>query len=262
MGLAELPRLYFSGFTYWNPSTMNNNDNQPTYDPASATLNWPWLERHGLEDAEQFDAYATQPQIVPTANDALNPGINSAAPPAEWNFFGDNSCGFVQPDDPVIEWPEKFSKPAGGLTVTGYTDADGAFITDGDAWFGLPIRLNADLDAAKLVDVDPICPWSTQLFVDTLTIGAQNERVGLAAATAGRAHSRWVFFARNLNMTGDVIIAGIASAMFQLGLPADRISFLDPSPPPGSPSNALARATRSTITSSIRCSLLRSAGTY
>ncbi len=48
MGVIDLPRVTFSGFTYWNPSTMNNNDQQPNYDPSSATLNWSWLERHGL----------------------------------------------------------------------------------------------------------------------------------------------------------------------------------------------------------------------
>jgi hypothetical protein len=234
MGLAELPRLYFSGFTYWNPSTMNNNDYQQTYDPASATLNWPWLERHGLRDPEQFDAYVTQPGIVPIANAALDPNIVSAVPPSEWNFYGDNSCGFVQENEPVIEWPDTFSKPPGSLAVTGYTDAGGRLITTGDPWIGQPIRLNLGLDAAKLVDVDPICTWSSQLFVDTLAIGAAGGQTGLTGATAGRAHARWVFFARNLNKSGDVIIAGVGSAMFQLGLPAGAISFLDPSPAPDS----------------------------
>jgi hypothetical protein len=234
MGLAELPRLYFGGFTYWSPSTMNNNDNQPTYDPASATLNWPWLERHGLQDRDQFDAYVTQPGIVPTADSALDPNIDSGAPPAEWNFYGDNSFGFVQEDEPVIEWPDTFSKPSGGLSVTGYTDAGGTHVADGDPWIGEPIRLNVGLDPPKLVDVDPICPWSSQLFVDALSIGAADGERGLTAATAGRAHSRWVFFGRNLNRSGDVIIAGVASAMWQLGLPADAISFLDHSPSPDS----------------------------
>src|SRR5262249_40878681 len=39
--------------------------------------------------------------------------------------------------------------------------------------------------------------------------------------------SRWVFFGRNLNLSNDIIIAGVASAMWQLGLPADGISFRD-----------------------------------
>jgi hypothetical protein len=234
VGLAELPRAYFSGFTYWNPSTMNNNDNQPTYDPASATLNWPWLERHGLQDADDFDAYVTRPTIVPTANSALDPNVHSATPPAEWNFYGDNTCGFVQPDEPVIEWPAKFSKPSGSLCVTGYTNGQGGLVTAGDPWIGEPVRLNAGTDGAKMVDVDPVCPWSTQLFVDAVSLGSDATRVGLTAKTAGRAHSRWVFFGRNLNQSKDVIIAGVASAMWQLGLPAEELVFLDASPAPGS----------------------------
>jgi hypothetical protein len=234
MGLAQLPRAYFSGFTYWNPSTMNNNDYQPTYDPASATLNWPWLERHGLQDADDFDAYATRPGIVPTANSALDPNVYSDVPPAEWNFYGDNTCGFVQPGEPAIEWPAKFGKPPGGLSLTGYTNGQGELVTGGDPWIGQPVRLNVGTDPAKMVDVDPICPWSTQLFVDAVALGSDAARVGLTARTAGRAHSRWVFFARNLNQSKDVIIAGVASAMWQLGLPAEELVFLDPSPAPGS----------------------------
>lgn len=234
MGLAELPRLYFSGFTYWNPSTMNNNDSQPTYDPATATLNWSWLERQGLRDPGQFDAYVTQLGIVPTANAGLDPGIDSTTPPAEWNFYGDNSSGFVQPDEPVIAWPEKFSKPSGSMSVIGYTNSEGTLVSSGDPWIGQRVRVNVGLDPAKLVDVDPICPWSSQLFLDSLTIGGTAGGGGMTGAPAGRAHSRWVFFRRNLNLSGDVIIAGVASAMFQLGLPSETISFLDRSPAPGS----------------------------
>ena len=233
MGLAELPRAYFSGLTYWNPSTMNNNDYQPTYDPASAMLNWPWLERHGLRDAEHFDAYVTRLGIVPTPNAAPDPNVDPTVPPAEWNFYGDNAFGFVQDDEPVIEWPAKFSRPSGSLGVTGYTNAQGELVTAGDPWIGQPLRLNVGTDPSKLVDLDPICPWSTQLFVDTVTLGSDVARTGLSAKTAGRAHSRWVFFQR-IPRSSDVIIAGVASAMFQLGLPAEELVFLDASPAPGS----------------------------
>ncbi len=62
---------------------------------------------------------------MPTANAGLDPAIDPTTPPAEWNFYGDNSSGFVQPDEPVIAWPEKFSKPNGGMSVTGYTNTEG-----------------------------------------------------------------------------------------------------------------------------------------
>lgn len=234
MGLAELPRAYFSGFAYWNPSTMNNNDNQPSYDPASATLNWPWLERHGLAGDAEFDAYVTQREIVSTANDALDSNIITTAPPAEWNFYGDNSCGFVQEDEPIIEWPAKFSKPAGAVAITGYTDERCRHVTSGDTWIDQPVRLNAGLDAAKLVDVDPVAPWSSQIFHDTFGIGSEDAAAGVTGGTAGRAHSRWVYMRRNLNLSGDVIIAGIGSALFQIGLPSDGLVFFDRDPPPGS----------------------------
>ena len=141
MGLADLPRAYFRGFTYWSPSTMNNNDYQPTYDPATATLTWPWLERHGVDAQRDFDRFATHPGVLPLGNDVVNV-IESARPPALWNFYGDNSCGFVQPDEPVIEWPGKFGKPAGETKVIAYTNTNGNRIGEGDPWIGLPVALN------------------------------------------------------------------------------------------------------------------------
>lgn len=226
MGLADLPRAYFRGFTYWSPSTMNNNDYQPTYDPATATLTWPWLERHGVDAQRDFDRFATHPGVLPLGNDVVNV-IESARPPALWNFYGDNSCGFVQPDEPVIEWPGKFGKPAGETKVIAYTNTNGNRIGEGDPWIGLPVALNTRKDPAKLVDVDPVCPWSSQIFADSLRLGT--EKLGFTGPTAGRAHARWVFMQRNISK--DVIIAGIGSAMWQIALPAEDLAFKGPATP-------------------------------
>lgn len=241
MGLADLPRAYFRGFTYWNPSTMNNNDYQPTYDPATATLTWPWLERHGVVAQQDFDRFATQPGVLPLGNDVIN-AATPAAPPALWNFYGDNSCGFVQPDEPVIEWPVKFGKPPGETKVIAYTDTAGDRIGAGDPWIGLPVVLNAGTDPAKLVDVDPVCPWSSQIFVDSFRLGNGAEAPGFAGATAGRAHARWVFLERNTS--NDVIIAGVGSAMWQIALPTEDLRFGGPAPAPGSLADQLQAALR------------------
>jgi hypothetical protein len=236
MGLADLPRAYFGGFMYWNPSTMNNNDYQPTYDPATATLTWPWLERHGVNAEQDFDSFATRPGVLPLGNDVVNNVIYPATPPAAWNYYGDNSCGFVQPDEPVIEWPAKFSKPQGETKVIAYTNTAGKRIGVGDQWIGLPVALkaerdpakNARMDEAKLVDVDPVCPWSSQIFVDWFRLG---NGTGFAGRTAGRAHSRWVFMERYV--AKDVILAGVGSATWQIALPAKQLNF-EGSAPPGS----------------------------
>jgi hypothetical protein len=235
MGLADLPRAIFSGFAHWNPSTMNNNDSQPSYDPATATLNWPWLERHGLQDETDFDSYVTGNGIVPSPNDQmLGEFFDPTSPPAEWNFYGDMACGFVQPDVPKIEWPAKFSKPSGGTTITGFVDDRGVRVTSGDPWIGQPVQLNAGLDAARLVDVDPVAAWSSQIFLDTLSVGSAATGAGVVGRPDGRSHSRWVFFNRNLNLDKDVIIAGIGSAMFQVALPTESLSFYDATPDAGS----------------------------
>jgi lipoprotein-anchoring transpeptidase ErfK/SrfK len=231
MGLADLPRAYFRGFTYWNPSTMNNNDYQPTYDPATATLTWPWLERHGVDAQQDFDRFATRSSVLPLGNDVVN-AVTPDKPPALWNFYGDNSCGFVRPDEPLIEWPSKFSKPPDETKVIGYTNTAGNRIDAGDPWIGLPVVLNAGIKPAKLVDVDPVCPWSSQIFVDSFRLGNDTEAPGFAGATAGRAHARWVFLKRNISK--DLIIAGGMSAMWQIALPAEGLNFEGPAPVPGS----------------------------
>ena len=190
MGLADLPRAYFKGYTYWNPSTMNNNDFQPTYDPATATLAWPWLERHGTPGQYEFDAFATSPAVLPLANDVVNVGVDPATPPALWNFYGDNSCGFVQPDMPKIEDPTKFSKPPGGTTLLAYTNTLGNRISSGDPLIGSPVALNPGVDAAKLVDVDPVSAWSSQIFADSFAVGGLTGSVGVTGRTNGRAGTR------------------------------------------------------------------------
>jgi hypothetical protein len=242
MGLLQLPRIYFKGYTHWNPSTFNNNDFQPTYDAANARLNWTWLERHGAHTPAAIDRYAVQPGVIPTANEVEIPQGNPNFPPAEWNYYGGNSCGFVGSDEPVIEWPAMFSRPAVNTTVSGFTDASGAYDDRKDPWIGLQPRMNANTVAAKLVDVDPVCVWSSQIFVDTFSLGAPSNGRGFTGATAGRAHSRWFNIHRNLNDDKKVFIAGSFAAVFQIGLPADSITFFDLQPSSGSVASQLRAA--------------------
>jgi hypothetical protein len=242
MGLIQLPRLYFSGYTYWNPSTFNNNDCQPTYDAANARLDWTWLARHGAAPGASIDSYATQPGIVPTANDAEIIQENPNVPPAEWNFYGDNACGFVGSHEPIIEWPAMFSRPARNTVVSGFTDASGDYIGRGDPWIGLEPRLNVGSAPARLVDVDPVCFWSSQIFLDTFSLGDRAGGTGFTGAIAGRAHARWINLARNLNVDNKVFLAGFAGATFQFGVPAQSITFFDPHPVPGSASAQLRAA--------------------
>jgi hypothetical protein len=230
MGLIHLPRAYFNGYTYWNPSTFNNNDYQPTYDAADARLNWPWLERHGVHSDAEIDRYAVQRGIIPTPNEVEIPQESPNYPPAEWNYYGNNTCGFVGPDEPIIEGPENFSKPAVSTVVTGFTDESGAYVDKNDPWIGLPLRMNSGTVAAKLVDVDPVCVWSSQIFVDRFSLGAAAGS-GFVGETAGRAHSRWFYLGRNLNQDERVFIAGRFAAVFQIGLPTASITFFDAQPP-------------------------------
>jgi hypothetical protein len=178
--------------------------------------------------------------VIATPNTAADDNIAMNCPPAEWNYYGGNACGFVGDDAPHIEWPEKFSKPDDTAAVTGYTDSAGDDIGS-DSWIGLPLRMNAGLTEAKLVDVDPVCPWSSQIFVDTLSVGDAASQIGFVARSAGRAHARWLNFSRNLDPQ-KLMIAGRASCVFQLVLPRPYIQFFNKRPAAGSLDEQLLRA--------------------
>lgn len=223
MGVVSLPRLYFQGFTYWNPCTFNNNDALPTYDSPNARVNWSYLNARGIYSEEAFRRYAITPSIAP----------GEILPPAEWNYYGGQECSFVGGGEPAIEMPDHFSKPSVDTVITGYTGPDGTYVPGGD-WGGQLVRFNYGGVASKLVDVDPISFWSSQIFNDTFWIGDEKSGLGLTGPTVSRSYSRWMNVLRNYNANGQLLIAGGASAMFQTCLAKDQIRFFQQNAPSGS----------------------------
>ncbi len=211
MGSAQLPRIYFTGYQYWNPNTVNNNDygsSEPyginTWDPPQADFNYDYLESQGVQ---------TDPQIPPFLRKNIHYEPPSRQlPPAEWGLYGGQECGFVTETAPVINNP-LFSKPPNSNTLTtGYTDTGGNYGKD-DPWIGQPMQLNASGSEAKLVDVNPMSFWSSQVFFDTFVLGTAD---GFSATPVARMHSRLISTAkRNYNSTNDLVIAAEFGAMFQ-----------------------------------------------
>ena len=228
MGVLQLPRYYFQGYNYWNPSTFNNNDYNPTidtYDPPNAKLNCPYLEtqglecpypyRPGLDSASDFKDWSVD--AIPYSQNQ-----DDKVPPAEWDYYGGNQCGFVTQDKPDIQDPN-FSKPTDFTYITGFTDNSGQY-SNSTPWLNLPLQFNLSTGSpAKLVDINPTAFWSSQIFADSFTLGSSV--CGFTAPVKYRMHSRWIGSTHNYNTNNGQIIAGNFSAVFQTCLHKDEIEF-------------------------------------
>lgn len=247
MSIARLPRLYFDGHFSWNPSTFNNDDYAANglvpWDATIARPNWPWLGRQYYRGepvtAANFRQWAYDDLF--TLSDEGGP-VDQLAP-SEWNLFGGMECGFVTREWPVLQQPDNptepgasvFSKPEGDGTtfVTGYTGTNGAY-HDQDAAVGLELQFNVAAHlgpfaaSGKLIDIDPTSPFTSQVFVDDFRLGDGTD--GFSAPISQRMHSRWLYFARNMNEDDGLMIAGIASTVMQTGMRHDEIDWTGASP--------------------------------
>jgi hypothetical protein len=230
MGVLSWPRLYFNGYNYWNPSTVNNNDyapQLPTYDMDPDQPNWTFLHSQGVESGDQFSRWLITPTLY-LNNDSSQPEQlvtdpkPVTLPPAEWSYYGGNQCGFVTADAPQVAPP--FYKPSALTQVTGYTNSAGQLVQSGDPWLALPLQFNQDGDsAAKLVDVNPQSFWSSQIFADSFALGGAG--LGFSAPVAQRLHARWQHKPHNYNVDGGLMIAGQFSTVFQTCFAKDAIAF-------------------------------------
>ncbi len=224
MGILNLPRIYFGGHFHWNPSTFNNNDYINTYNPFHVELNRSWLENQGVHTKEQFRKWAIQAQNV---------GNKTISPPAEWNFHGGMQAAFLSETSPTIENSD-FSRPDGGTLTHGFTKLDGSYIDGNDPWLAQQVQFNAQTVPGKLVDVDPTCFWSSQYFADTFQLGNAAAGEGFSAPVGIPSHSRWINLSRNYNTTGEIIIAGGISCVWQTAFSKEDINWFNANPAAGS----------------------------
>lgn len=223
MSAIARPRLYFRGHTWWDPSTFNNNDNFPTYDAANVRLNMPYLYTQGVYAPEQFRRWAITSSYDATQDEHL--------PPAEWNYYGSMASGFVSPTAPAIEDPAWFDRPAGGTTVTGWSDEAGTYPAEGP-WAAAQVTLNPDRMPTKMCDVNPAAFWSTQLFADRLQVGSP-DAVGFGGALARRMCSRFPNLQNNYDATGELLIAGSMNVIWQGCLDRRDLALFDDQSGPG-----------------------------
>ncbi|HSL82736.1 MAG TPA: hypothetical protein VLF66_08160 [Thermoanaerobaculia bacterium] len=219
MSVLSFPRIYFHGFMEWDPPTANNNDYLPTYAQAEAGLDWDFLAEQDPpitpeNFAETFRPWAIDPHpdtcpapgATPNADSCSGSGTSHMA--SRWDYFGSGASAFYQ------------NPGKGKATLTSGGDlAFGRPAAGGDPILGKPVFLAGDVlggrpSAARLVDVNPGAPWSSQVFF--ASVGAGDTTTFLRGPRFERMYSGSFFVPRSYS--ADLIIAGAIGVVFQTAL--------------------------------------------
>jgi hypothetical protein len=190
MSVLNLPRFVFSGYTDWNPDTVNNSAS--IYDEQSAEP----VPQPGVS-WDQFVAWLLK------SNGSSNPA--ALQPNGSWNVFGDHGVTFM-------------NDSGAGATITGITLPSGPAASDPLLGTGVQLLGLLYMDSprpapARLVDVEPYGPYSSQIFYENVSIGSAT--LGVKGRGACRMFSRWPNFGRNL---GNLPIAGGMGVIWQTGI--------------------------------------------
>lgn len=243
MSVLSFPRIYFNGYMGWDPATGNNNDYMPIYDGQNAALNFSYLSTFGPSGptgplgptgasgnyTSSFREWVVNgypdPCAVPptpenpetptadTSSDCVNPPVTDTCHLASrWNYYGGNGCWFVD-------------YPAGGKqTLT--TGGDLAYkqpASPTDAIINKPVVITGNTfggrpSNARLVDIDPYCPWSSQIFFGGIRVG--DDQTYLAGRQYMRMHSRLFLVPRT---PAPMLIAGVMGVVFQTTIPFNQL---------------------------------------
>ncbi len=193
MSVLNFPRIYFNGHMFWNPPTANNNDVFPLYDAVNMRMNWDFLRDFNINDANASS------KLLPWMITALKyeqvpdyvlqvPGNGSRQGypmiPAEWDLFGDNSCG-------TVDYNSTKSVVIGGeFKANDYISSD-SLINQGYQFYGNPFG-GSTPTPARFVDVSPWQNTFTALYFDNLKIGT--DTCGLELTRKYRMLDRFLNF--------------------------------------------------------------------
>ncbi|HEY2324337.1 MAG TPA: hypothetical protein VGJ82_15875 [Thermoanaerobaculia bacterium] len=211
MSVLSFPRIFFQGFMEWDPCTFNNNDwsEFQTYDPVNAALNWSFLKSEGITPQNFQTTF--RPWAIKLQQDASdNPPGDRV--PCEWNMFGTHGVSFVKYEGIKT-------------TVTGGQLAYNQPVVN-DPLIGADVQISGDggNGAGRLVDTNPVSPWSSQIYWGKLAFG--DAMTGISGPRAFRMHSRWL----NMNRiyTSDQSLtqpAAAISACFQTAIPYAEVNW-------------------------------------
>lgn len=214
MSVLSFPRIYFNGYMQWNVDTTNNNDYVPVYDAADAALDWAYLATQEPPITPSNFQQAFRPWVIKPTSDSCPP---SQPPPpnqdncnddptchmaSRWNYYGNQGCSFVQYQNYVT-------------VTTGGALAYGKPAASDDPILNQPLAING-----RLVDINPISPFCSQIYFSTFSAGSSTTFVG--GPQYQRMYSRSFLAPRNI--ASDLIIAGAVGTIFQTTIPTASVT--------------------------------------
>lgn len=224
MSVLSFPRIYFNGYMGWDPPTANNNDYLPIYAGAHAALDWEYLATQGINQAnfqQEFRKWNIQahtdtcPPPPSQQGDATVDTCSDCSPPpggkdlchmgSRWDYYGGGGSWFV-------DYQDKRTLSVGG-------DLDyGTSAASNDAILGKPVAISGNTfggreSYARLIDVNPNSPWSSQVFFAGIHLG--DERTFIGGPPVYRMHSRAFAVPRSFGAGAPLIIAGAIGVIFQ-----------------------------------------------
>jgi hypothetical protein len=189
MSVLNLPRFVFNGFTDWNPDTVNNSNNIYNEDTAEP------VPQPGVP-FDKFVAWLME------SNGAHVPA--NLQPNGSWNVFGDHG----------VEFLDREGSDA-GAKITSLVPGSPSGVVD--PLLGKPVWIEGLLymdrpqpHPARLVDLEPYGPFSSQIYYENVIVG--DGQVGVKGKGASRMFSRWPNMSRNL---GKLAIAGNMGVIWQ-----------------------------------------------
>lgn len=214
MSVLSFPRLYFNGYMQWNVDTTNNNDYVPLYDAADAALDWAYLATMEPPITPQNFQSAFRPWVVKPTGDACPPA--KLPPPnqdncnddptchmaSRWNYYGNQGCSFVQYQNYVT-------------VTTGGALAYGQPAAADDPLLNQPLSISG-----RLVDINPISPFCSQIYFNSINAGSSQTFIG--GPQYQRMYSRSFLAPRNI--ASDLIIAGAVGTVFQTTIPTASVT--------------------------------------
>lgn len=209
MSVLAFPRLYFNGYMQWNVDTTNNNDYVPVYDAADAALDWAYLATMEPPITPSNFQSAFRPWVVKPTSDSCPPSDpgqpnqdNCNDDPtchmaSRWNYYGNQGCSFVQP-------------PYFSTVTTGGAQAYGKAAASNDPILNQPVTISG-----RLVDINPVSPFCSQIYFNSINAGDSQTFIG--GPQYQRMYSRSFLAPRNIS--SDLIIAGAVGTIFQTTIP-------------------------------------------
>jgi hypothetical protein len=246
MSAFQRPRASFCGVFTTNTPTANNDKNSITMDEENARLlNPPNAVTPPYDPKTPLNDDIYRRLMMQLSADSFNPPNPAPVLNSYFNYFGDSSMSFEA--DPAAGMPYSSTLMTSSVLRGGrelYPSGD-VFLTGQVKLLGhlRPNSQGGPQGSAKMVDLDPIGAFATQIFSGEFWVAdPRNNTPMLRCTNPTRAYIRNMNMDRNIT-PWTVQPPGIwmGGAIWQLGLPLDGL-FFDPSYLPQSPTLSALKA--------------------